>query len=510
MKPTTLSKSALHFSLGTALSRIGGLSREMLTAYFLGTSPALGAFLVAFRFAHLMRRIFAEGSLVNGFIPHFESIRAESPPRAAAFFRDLLFSTACVLGTLVLLIEGALFGCWKWMDLSEGTRQIVLLTMLILPGLPFLCLSALCSGLVQCWGRFFLTGLSPILFNMAWIGALLWHRGSHALETTICLACAISVSFVMQWLLLMPGVFACLKGLLPARQWLSCSLFSRDLRQLLSSIALSIVGVSAMQINSFLDMLFARAASLEGPAYLSYAIRLQQLPLALFGIAISSALLPPLSRAFKEGQFDTYRSLLSFALLRAFSFTLPCMLGMFLLGEGGIRLIYERGSFDAASSWHTTTCLWSYAAGLIPMSFVLLLSPAFYAAKDFATPTIASLLSIGLNVVLNALLIFYFHLGAESVALATSASCFFNLWWLTRKLSLRVGNIFSPLAAPLGKIAVCGAGAALLSGSLGLFFVPDSQLLRFATLAAAFIGLFILLAKWLKSEEILGLLRKKV
>src|SRR5262249_13748242 len=150
-----------------------------------------------------------------------------------------------------------------------------------------------------------------------------------------------------------------------------------------------------------LDGIFAWYASLEGPAFLWYAIRLQQLPLALLGIALSGAVLPPLARAIKNSNLVAYKQFVEFALGRSISLMIPITLGIFLLGDAAVYFLYGRGEFSISSAVGTTECLWAYAIGLIPMTAVLILSPAFYAKSDYKTPTIASTVAVFLNVGLN-------------------------------------------------------------------------------------------------------------
>ena len=164
-------QSTLRFASGTVLSRVSGLLRDMSMAFCFGTTPEIAAFLVAFRLANLLRRIFGEGALLNGFIPHFESCRSESPKQASQFFRDLFFSVTLLLLFLIGIIELALYSGLHYALLSTENQQILWLTMLMLPGVLFICLFSLCSGLLQCENHFFLTGFAPVAFNIIWIAA---------------------------------------------------------------------------------------------------------------------------------------------------------------------------------------------------------------------------------------------------------------------------------------------------------------------------------------------------
>lgn len=461
----SITKSAVKFASGTFLSRLGGLARDMSMAFCFGTNPVIAAFLVAYRFANLLRRIFGEGALLNSFIPHFESYRQTNPKHAAQFFRDTFFSMAFLLILLIGLIEFILYLGLHFDYMSPGNQEIASLTMIMLPGLLFICLFSLCSGLLQCEKKFFLTGAAPLIFNLIWIGSIWWFKNEDHQKAAIFLSVSITFAFLFQWLMTFPKTLSFLRRYLSWKELFQGSLFSSEIRMMISSMSMVVIGVGASQINSAVDMIFARYASLEGPAYLNYAIHIQQLPLALFGIGISTALLPPLSRAFQDA--NQYRHLLHSAMTNALFFLIPCSIGILILGSSGINLIYGRGDFNNESTIQTTLCLWGYGAGLIPMGINLLLAPAFYAKKDYWTPTQASFLSLFVNFVLNFLLVMVFQFGAVSLAISTSVAACFNTGFLYRKLSKERGiNLLLPLLSSSIKIVAISIFSALLTLSI--------------------------------------------
>lgn len=530
----TLSRSTLAFLSGTLLSRITGLGRDIAMAIVFGSNPAIAAFMVAFRFANLIRRLFGEGPLSSGFIPHFEQMRADSPERGAVFFRDLFFSLSLFLIFLIGAIEVALFVTLKWGNLQPDNAQILYLTALMLPGILFICLFGLSSGLLQCERKFFLTGFAPVAFNLVWIVAILLLKGQDPAVAILPLCFAIIVAFFLQWAMLAPQTLNQVKRHLTWKQCFSPRLFPLEMRQIIKPLLLGIIGVGAVQINSTLDAVFARYASLEGPAYLWYAIRIEQFPLALFGIALSAALLPPLARALKSGAYEQYLQLLRFALRRSFSLIFPCSLGIFVLGIAGINLLYGHGDFGGEATYQTVLCLWGYGLGLLPASFVLLLAPAFYANKEFRTPMIGSVLSVLLNIFMTAVFVFGLGWGAFSIALATSCAAWFNFFYLSHHLAKRVGErLFNPSVfssfIKTGGCSLIAAGATLL---VGHFFIGDTtlliasgetqdclisgiqeQLMQFTALGGTFVLLFFSYA-WLFNAadvlELVGIKRKDV
>jgi putative peptidoglycan lipid II flippase len=521
--PQTVSRSSVSFLSGTFLSRLSGLGRDTVMAVIFGSHPAIAAFMVAFRFANLIRRLFGEGALSSGFIPHFEELRACSSENAAKFVRDLLFSLSLFLILLIGGLEILLWGVGECAHLNPDNAEILHLTMWMLPGALFICLFGLCSGLLQCDRRFFLTGFAPAAFNAVWIAAALLLKGKSPTFAVLSLSVAVVVGFFMQWAMLAPQTWGLLKRSLPWRECLRPQLFSSSIRNLAKPVFLGILGVGAVQINSALDGVFARSASLEGPAYLWYAIRIEQLPLALFGIALSTALLPSLSRALEEGLRDRYTELLRFAFRRSFSLIFPCSLGIFSVGLAGINFLYGHGDFSLQDTYETTLCLWGYGFGLLPSVFVILLAPAFYARKEFRIPMIGSMASVALNVLLNSLLVFIFHWGAFSIALATSVAAWFNYFYLAKRMGepLLDRAVFRSFFKT-GSSALVAAVSTLL---VGHFFIGDptlrfalggmhgavcrdflTQTMHFAALGGTFLLMFFSYAWMLNAEDVLELI----
>lgn len=501
---STLLRSIKHFFSGTLISRVTGLLRDMSMAFAFGTQGSVAAFLMAFRFAHLLRRLLGEGAMQSAFIPQFEKLKSLSPERACRFFIDLSMTLSlCLLGVIALGMAGC--GICVGLNLvSEGNREVLTYTLIMLPSLLFICLFGLNAALLQCDRHYFTPSIAPVIFNLVWIGAALllahvpiavampWLSGS------IILACA------AQWALTVPKTMRILRKYDPQILLTKTSLLSSDIKQLAAPLFMAIIGVSASQINNALDVVFARYAEAEGPAYLWYAIRLQQLPLALFGIAISGALLPPLTRAIKNNDAHKFRHFLGFALRRSLTLMLPMTAGIFLLGSASVRLLFGHGDFHEESVVATTACLWGYAAGLVPMTLVLILAPAFYAQENFRTPTKASLLAMALNVALNAAFVMAMGWGSASVAWATSFSAFANMILLGIALKGDIKEILTVnFFQSLGKISACTA-VAMAGAFLLMPFLPEPPLATFSYLMAqtgAFAAIFFASAYVFKAED---------
>ncbi len=426
----SLTKGALSFFCGTLFSRVTGLIRDVSMAFFLGSTPLLAAFMVAFRFANLFRRLLGEGPLPSGFVPQFEAIRKDQPREGAVFFRDVFSSLFVVLLGVIVLLELCLFGLIHSGLLSMSSLEIVELTMLMLPGILFICLYGISSALLQCEKKFFLPSFAPLFFNLVWILSVWLFRDKNSSLAVYALSIAVVVGFCFQFSVLVPAIWRYMRAFLSLKELAKCSLFSKDVRSMASPFILGVMGIAGTQINTALDAVFARCASLEGPAYLWYAIRIEQLPIALFGVALSSALLPPLSRALSVNDLGLFKELFNFSFYKTLAFMLPCTVALFVLSCSGVNLLYGRGGFSEEATLQTVYCLWGYGVGLLPSIFVLLMAPAFYSRKDYKTPMRAVIFSVLVNVFLNALFVFVFKWGAFSISLATSLASWCNLVFL--------------------------------------------------------------------------------
>lgn len=467
----TILSSTKRFFSGTFLSRLTGLAREVAMATVFGTLPAVAAFWMSFRFAHLLRRLFGEGGLHVAFVPHFESLRKEDPQKAARFFYSLSSGLTLVLLLITLLAEGVFATLLLFSHLSPGNTEIIRLTMVLLPAIFFICLYALNTSLLNCEQSYFVPSVAPVALNLTWIAAILFLSQTVPHEAMLYLSMILVFAFAAQWLITLPKVIRFLHRSLGPRWWLTQEPMGREIFRIGRPFLLALVGVGAAQVNSALDAIFGRIADPEGPALLWYALRLQQLPLALVGVGLTGALLPPISRAIEAGDRARYHRFLSLAFRRILTFMIPVTAACFALGISSINLVYGRGAFSQAATFDTSYCLWAYSAGLVPMTFVLVLAAAFYAQKDYRTPSILSAVTVALNILLNALFVYGFHLGAVSIALATTMTAIVNAGGLYYLLSKKEGGLEKN---PFVKVVLCSLIALVVTVWMGGMFFHDN------------------------------------
>jgi putative peptidoglycan lipid II flippase len=521
----TISSATKKFFSGTLLSRVTGLGREMVTASVFGCHPGIAAFWMAFRFSNLLRRMLGEGAMQASFIPHFEEMNNQSPPEANRFFRDLSFGLFLLLLMLVVVIEGVLLSILHWGGLSSGNVEILELTAIMLPAIIFICLAGLNAAYLQCHRNFVIPSIYPVAFNLFWIGSVLCLKYWGIQHGVIAwFSLSVALAYIVQWVFTVPRTLKYMLYDLPVGFFHGIKWFSRSFLKFKSNLFISIIGVSATQINSALDVIFARSADSVGPAYLNYALRLQQLPLALFGISIAGALLPPLSRAIRQGDIKEGRRFLLFAIRRCVAIMIPCTCAVVLLSTAAVNIIYGRGNFDIESTQYTAQCLTAYGLGLLPMTLVFLLASACYAYGKYRVATIASTAAMLTNVLLNSFFVFVVGMGATSVAIATSISAvvnvailfyfvFFKVMHL--KLSSLIIEQWKPFFVSFLSLLAGVIAYKWLLGystmqvlSFEMFEYPRilfHQILHFMVPAAVFVIVLYLSSKVLRIKEIIAL-----
>lgn len=511
-----------RFFSGTLLSRISGMVRDLTMAFAFGDHPSVAAFMVAFRLSNLLRRLLGEGPFQSAFIPYFEGLRVQDNEKATLFFRQLTSLISLLLIALILLGEGGIFAALSAGNLSEGNVEIVSLTGWLLPGILFICLYGLNISLLNCYDTFFIPSFAPFVCNAIWIGAAFYLRNQSPAVAMPTLAKWVAIGFFGQWLLTVPYTLKHVAG--RWRDWFQWKI-PAEVKGLAKSFALGVIGVGAVQINALVDALFARYADMSGPTYLWYSIRLEQLALAVFGIACISTIVPRLSRAIKAGRLEEAGSLFGFSYKRIMAVMIPCTFAILVLGTAAVNLIYGRGHFSDLAISKTTLCLWAYGVGLVPTALVILFSAIFYAHNNFRLPMFISLITVALNMVLNMLFVWVWKMGAISTALATSLSALANCWILyklTQKMGWKPGlslSRFIQICAASLFAGLCTLGvdylffhsSALmpLLGSAAEF--PRSvatQLAHFFTLLSAFGGGLILYAFAFKTADIQELVQE--
>lgn len=426
----------------TLLSRILGYLRDVVIAGAFGTGMASDAFFLAFSIPNLLRRLFAEGSLAIAFVPVFSQyLNRDGFERASGLANSALRLTALVLvGTCGLamalapqIVHALAYG---WLDEPEKIALCVKLTRIMLPYGVFICLVALCMGILNVLGHFAAPALAPVFLNTVMIAAVFLGMQFTRTETglVIWLAGGVSAGGVVQLLLQIP--FLHHKGIVLLRP---APLWHPGIKQVLRLLGPVLFGAAVYQINSFVIRLFASMLPQGSVSYLYYADRLVQFPLGIFGLAAATAVLPAMSHQAAEQRWKALGETFNAAIRLVLFMTLPSMVGLIVLREPIVALLFQRGAFDANSMRLTAGALLYYGVGLWAFSAVRIVLNTFYALQETWTPVWIGCIAIGANILFSAVLMGPMqHYG---LALSLSLSSMVNLSLLTIALRRRLGSL---------------------------------------------------------------------
>ncbi len=524
MKEDRLNTKAAGIIAGAVmLSRVLGLARELIFAALFGAGRGMDAFLTAFRAPNLLRDLFAEGALSTAFVTVFTQRIALEGEGSAWKIASKMATLTTVFMSLISLL-GVIFAPEFIALLAPGfpvekAALTIELTRIMFPFILLVSLAALVMGMLNATNRFTAPALASSFFNIGSIAGGVFfgwwidpHFGERAL---IGLALGTLLGGLLQLGVQLPGLYNAGFRFLLDFNW-------RDpgVKQVLLLMLPAVIAASAVQINVMINSIFASYLG-DGPvSWLSYAFRLMQLPLGVFGVAVATVTLPVISRASALGDMGHFRGTLARAMRLAVFLTLPSAVGLIVLAQPIIALIYQRGKFHDADTLHTAEALQYYAIGLVAYSCIKVLSPAFYAINHKWTPMMVSFFSIGVNLLLNWIFIFHFKMGHCGLALSTALSASLNVILLYIFMSHVSGSL--EMLAMIGTFGRCLL-ASLPIGLIGWFAHPWlTGLLHaplvfrvgalFAVITAA-IALFLLASWQLRIEgfsEFLGIFLKKV
>ncbi len=418
---------ALWISAATMASRVLGLVREQVFAALLGAGRFTDAFVTAFRISNLLRDLFAEGALSAGFVPTFADYdrnrgRAEAWRLANAVVGLVLI----VVGAITLLGIAFAPQLVRFMAPGYAPDQVVLtvkLARIMMPFLLLVSLAAVAMGMLNAQARFTAPALAPALFNVATIavGVFLWTLGFGQRTAVIGWSVGTLLGGVFQLLAQVPSLWRL--GYRPRPIISAASLREPGVRRIGRVVGAAMIGLSAVQVNIFVSNIFA-SHEVGAVSWLNYAFRLMQLPLGVFGVAIATVAGAGVAQRAAAKDLAGARETLGAAMRLVAFLNVPSAVGLMVLANPIIGLIYEHRAFRAADTASTAQALVCYAIGLYGYSAVKVLAPAFYALDEARVPVMGSLLGMACNVALN--LTLYPILGYRGVALGTSLAATVN------------------------------------------------------------------------------------
>jgi putative peptidoglycan lipid II flippase len=519
---TQVARSAGSVGIAIFFSRILGLVREQVMAVLFGAGFYMDAFVVAFRIPNLLRDLFAEGALSAAFVTVFTDYDHKQGPEAAWRLANNVLVTLSLLLSLITIL-GIIFSKEIIQVMAPDFGRIAgkialtrLLTDIMFPFLILVSLAAAVMGMLNTKGRFFIPAMASSFFNMGSIvgGVLLaWWAPSFGQPPIVGMAVGTLIGGVLQLAIQVPSLKR--SGFV----WRPhLSLTDEGLHRIMILMIPAVIGLSATQINIFINTNFAARCAQGSVSWLNYAFRLMQFPIGIFGVAISIATLPVISRQASRGDIGALKDTYVSSLTMAFLMTIPASFGLAFLAKPIIRLIFQHGHFSALDTLHTAEALVYYSVGLFAYSTVKITVPVFYALRDTKYPVISSFLAVMTNILIVSLTLNAFQ--HKAIAFSTSITMIVNFIFLSVVLYRKVGGY--NLRYLIGSfIKITFASAAMGLGAYYLYSLAGrildqrlilNQLIALLVVMALAVLVYFILIRWLgiqEYHEVLETLRRK-
>ena len=431
----SLFRSFFTVSFYTFLSRVLGFIRDILIARYLGSTVIADAFFVAFRIPNFFRRVLAEGAYSAALIPVFSGVvlNPKDEREASDFVEN---TTSMLLFATVVLTILFFFGmpyiiqvlAPGFTDNKEAYELAVHFGKIIFPYIIFISLAAHFASINNVHERFAAGAFAPAILNISFILSLFFltpfvTTAGHALSYGVL------IGGVLQFLYLYRAVlnFYRPRIILPV--------LNEKLKKFFKLFLPGVFGSGVIQLNIVIGTIIASFLPVGAISHIYYADRLNQLPLAIFGIALGIVLLPSLSKAIKQSDQETTNNIQNRSIEFSLLISLPSAIGLFILAEPIIQILFERGAFVAEDTFYTAKVLSYFALGLPAYIIIKVLVSCFFAREDTKTPLYISIVSVITNVVLSLLLIG--SMREMGIAVATAISAWVNALLLYLFLAIR-------------------------------------------------------------------------
>jgi putative peptidoglycan lipid II flippase len=448
-------RHARNVSLLTLLSRITGLAREAAFSRIFGAGSLTDAFFFAFMIPNLFRRLFGEGALAAAFLPVYSRLDRDDPQVARRLASLTISLLVIVLGIVVLISELILFT----ISHQTGHSNLALwLLMVMLPYMPLVCTVAVLGAMLQVHGRFGPTAAAPIVLNLCLIATIIGlsflfpgdveapdYERSRLIHIG-CVAGSVVVAGILQ-------VSWSLWALRDRKWWVRDREGAGEpLRRVLGQAGPMILGLGVLQLNVLLDGIIASYPTVIGPkifgfdypltegamAAVTFAQRLYQFPLGVFGIAIATAIFPALARLFDDDR--AFADIVRRGLRLVIFIGLPASAGLILVRQPLTAVILQGGDFTTSDTARVARVLLGYAPAIWAFSMTHVLTRAFYAKGDSITPVKTGICVVVLNFILNCTLI-WTPLREAGLAWSTSICSIIQVVVLNILLRRRIGRL---------------------------------------------------------------------
>lgn len=498
----TIARSTSVLTSGTLLSRILGFVRDILFARFFGTGAGADAFVTAFRLPNLFRDIMGEGAANSAFVPVMMQYRHKQSGEVGEFLGACFFWALLILCGITaagMLFAPQLIRCIApgFADTPGKFELAVVLTRIMFPYLILIGLTALLSAVQFTYGSFFAPALGPALMNGVLILSIFVSIIFFSDNPVYGLALGVLVGGLAQYLFQQAALRRVGLWIVPPRR-----MFNEGASRVGRLILPRIAGSAVYQLNIFVDTICASLGSVVGSggiAAIYYATRLVQLPMGLFAVALSTASLPSLSAHAAAGRKEEFDKTLVFALRNIVFVMLPASVFLVCFAVPVVRVLFERGVFDAHSTYQTASALLFYSLALTGYGASRILASAFHALQDTRTPVIVALICLGVNALLDVILMF--PLGLSGLALASAVSSVVNVFLLRKFLRARLAAPVLVPAAFFVRVLLCSSLAVVVAsaGMALVSFLPEFAGLVFA--GCFFVAAYFFFARAMGFEQ---------
>jgi putative peptidoglycan lipid II flippase len=435
---------------GILLSRLAGLIRQTMMARYLGAGLAADAFNAAFRIPNLLQNLFGEGVLSASFIPEYAGLLGKDDEKEATRLAGAVAGMLAVVSAVIVLL-GVLTAPWLVAIIANGftgeKRDLtVRLTRILFPGAGLLVFSAWCLGILNSHRRFFMSYTAPVIWNLAMVSTLVFlHKGHSEVQLAIYLAYGSVVGSALQFLIQLPQVLSLAPGVRPR-----LTAAADSVRNVFRNFGPAFVGRGVVQLSAYVDAWLASYLGNGAVSSFTYAQAIYVLPISLFGMAISAAELPTMSRARgTTAEIGAYlRGRLSDGLDRIAYFIVPSAIAFLALGDLIVLLVFQSGKFQRGNTIWVWQILIGSTVGLLASTMGRLYSSTFYAMRDTKTPlryaVVRVILTTGLGyffaLVLPGLLGLDRKLGAAGLTASAGLAGWVEFYLLRREMDKRIGR----------------------------------------------------------------------
>ncbi len=466
-----LLKSLTIASTMTTLSRLFGFARDAIIARTFGASTGADAFFVAFKLPNLLRRIFAEGAFSQAFVPILAEYKSQHGQQATRTFVAYISGTLTLVLALVTAV-GIATAPWivhitapGFVDTPEKFTLTSALLRITFPYILMISISSLASAILNTWNRFSIPAFTPTLLNVSMIGFALF-AAPYFYPSVFALAWAVLAGGILQLSYQLPYLWKIGMLVLPR-----FTLHNDGVWRVIRQMGPAMLGVSVSQISLIINTIFASCLLSGSVSWIYYADRLIDFPSGVLGVALSTVLLPSLSKSFISGNQNDYSRMIDWGLRICFLIALPSAIALGILAKPLIVVLFQYGKFGSLDTLMTQRILVAYSVGLIGLILVKVLAQGFYSRQQIKIPVKIAIIALIITQVMN--LTFISSLKHAGLALSISLASYLNaalLYW-----KLRQTKIFRPQPgwpSFLGKLGLAVSGMAVMLISM-LSLMPE-------------------------------------